>query len=90
MTDQISPLVESKAQDQAHFSHSAIETRPPLPPFTRQTAIVKVRLAEDGWNSRAPEKVALAYSPDSQWRNRAEFANGRREIIALAGTQVGT
>src|SRR6266550_2027454 len=58
-----------------------IPTRPPLPPFTRETAIQKVRLAEDGWNSRDPEKVALAYTIDSRWRNRAEFANGRQEII---------
>jgi nuclear transport factor 2 (NTF2) superfamily protein len=57
--------------------------RPPLPPFTRDTAIQKVRLAEDGWNSRDPEKVALAYTPDSRWRNRAEFANGRQEIVAF-------
>lgn len=57
--------------------------RPPLPPFTHETAIQKVRLAEDGWNSRDPEKVSLAYSPDSRWRNRAEFANGRSEIVAL-------
>ena len=47
------------------------------------TAIQKVRLAEDGWNSRDPEKVALAYTIDSRWRNRAEFANGRQEIIAF-------
>jgi len=60
-----------------------ITTRPPLPPFTRESAIQKVRLAEDGWNSRDPEKVALAYTIDSRWRNRAEFANGRPEIIAL-------
>ena len=56
-------------------------TRPPLPPFTRETAIQKVRLAEDGWNTRDPEKVALAYAIDSRWRNRAEFPNGRQEII---------
>jgi uncharacterized protein len=60
-----------------------VERRPPVPPYTRETAIVKVRLAEDGWNSRDPEKVAQAYSRDSHWRNRAEFANGRQEIIAL-------
>ena len=64
-------------------SQVEIKTRPPLPPFTRETAIQKVRLAEDGWNSRDPEKVALAYTMDSRWRNRAEFANGRGEIIAL-------
>ena len=60
-----------------------IETRPPFPPFRPDTARLKVRLAADGWNSRDPEKVALAYSVDSRWRNRAEFVNGRREIIAL-------
>lgn len=56
-------------------------TRPPLPPFTLETAKQKVRLAEDGWNSRDPEKVSLAYSVDSVWRNRAEFPKGREEII---------
>lgn len=54
-----------------------MSTRPPLPPFTRESAMEKVRLAEDGWNSRNPEKVALAYSPDTYWRNRAEFVHGR-------------
>ena len=57
--------------------------RPPVPPFTRESAIQKVRLAEDGWNSRDAAKVALAYTVDSRWRNRAEFANGRQEIIAF-------
>ncbi|MGA5822372.1 DUF1348 family protein [Kitasatospora sp. NPDC094028] len=57
------------------------EPRPPLPPFTRETAITKVRLAEDGWNSRDPERVALAYTPDSRWRNRAEFVTGRDGIV---------
>jgi nuclear transport factor 2 (NTF2) superfamily protein len=56
-------------------------TRPPLPPFTRETAISKVRAAEDAWNSRDPEKVALAYTIDSRWRNRAEFPHGRDEIV---------
>jgi nuclear transport factor 2 (NTF2) superfamily protein len=60
-----------------------MNTRPPLPPFSHETAIAKVRLAEDGWNSRDPEKVALAYSLDSRWRNRSEFVNGRQEIIAF-------
>jgi uncharacterized protein len=60
-----------------------MNTRPPLPPFSRETAIAKVRLAEDGWNSRDPEKVALAYSLDSRWRNRSEFVNGRQEIVAF-------
>jgi uncharacterized protein len=59
------------------------EPRPPFPPFTRETAIQKVRLAEDGWNSRNPEKVALAYTPNSYWRNRAEFATGYDEIVAF-------
>ena len=57
--------------------------RPPLPPFSKESAIQKVRLAEDSWNSREPEKVALAYTLDSHWRNRAEFINGREEIIAF-------
>jgi len=55
--------------------------RPLLPPFTEETAIQKVRLAEDAWNARDPQKVALAYTVDSRWRNRAEFPNGREEII---------
>jgi len=58
-------------------------TRPPAPPFTRDAAIVKVRLAEDGWNSRDPAKVALAYSVDTRWRNRAEFLSGRPEAEAF-------
>jgi nuclear transport factor 2 (NTF2) superfamily protein len=57
--------------------------RPPLPPFSLATAIQKVRLAEDGWNSRDPEKVSLAYTVDSRWRNRAEFPRGRDEIVAF-------
>src|ERR671928_1450160 len=56
-------------------------TRPPLPPFTRETAIQKVRLAEDAWNTRDPERVALAYTEDSRWRNRAEFFQGRPAIV---------
>ena len=57
--------------------------RPPLPPFTAETAAQKVRLAEDGWNSRDPERVAQAYTPDSRWRNRAEFLQGRDAIVAF-------
>jgi nuclear transport factor 2 (NTF2) superfamily protein len=57
--------------------------RPPLPPFTLETATQKVRLAEDGWNGRDPEKVALAYTVDSYWRNRAEFLQGREAIVAF-------
>jgi nuclear transport factor 2 (NTF2) superfamily protein len=56
-------------------------SRPPFPPFTSETAIRKVRMAEDGWNSRDPERVALAYTVDSSWRNRSEFLSGREEII---------
>ena len=59
------------------------DIRPPLPPFTYETAVQKVRMAEDGWNGRNPEKVALAYTIDSQWRNRAEFPVGREQIIAF-------
>ena len=59
------------------------EQRPPLPPFTRDTAIEKIRKAEDAWNTRNPEKVSLAYTPDSRWRNRSEFARGREQIVAL-------
>lgn len=58
-------------------------SRPPLPPFDEATAAEKVRLAEDAWNSCDPARVALAYTPDSQWRNRAEFLTGRREIEAF-------
>lgn len=61
----------------------ATTARPPVPPFTRESAMQKVRLAEDGWNSRDPDKVALAYTIDSRWRNRSEFINGRDEIIAF-------
>ena len=57
--------------------------RPPLPPFSLETAIEKVRLAEDAWNSRDPERVSLAYTPDSVWRNRAEFIQGRAAIEAF-------
>lgn len=56
-------------------------SRPPFPPFTQESAAQKVRLAEDGWNSRDPQKVALAYTVDSRWRNRSEFLRGREEII---------
>lgn len=59
------------------------ETRPPLPPFTVETAVQKVRMAEDAWNSRDPARVALAYTPDSRWRNRAEFIEGREAIEAF-------
>jgi nuclear transport factor 2 (NTF2) superfamily protein len=59
------------------------EQRPPLPPFTHETAVEKVRKAEDAWNGRDPQRVALAYSIDSRWRNRNEFIHGREEIVAF-------
>ncbi len=58
-------------------------SRPPLPPFTPESAVQKVRMAEDAWNSRDPARVALAYTPDSSWRNRAEFLQGRAAIEAF-------
>jgi uncharacterized protein len=58
-------------------------SRPPLPPFTQETAVQKVRLAEDGWNTRNPGKVSLAYTADSRWRNRAEFLRGTEQIVAF-------
>jgi len=76
MSDQKAPIIAAK-------NEGVITTRPPLPPFTHESAVQKVRLAEDGWNSRDPEKVALAYTPDSRWRNRSEFLNGRAEIVAF-------
>ncbi|WP_417709570.1 DUF1348 family protein [Roseibium aggregatum] len=57
------------------------EQRPPLPPFTLETARQKVRAAEDGWNSRNPEKVSLAYTPDTIWRNRSDFPVGRQQVV---------
>ena len=60
-----------------------MSSRPPLPPFTAETAAVKVRAAEDAWNSRDPERVALAYTEDSRWRNRSEFISGRAQIVAF-------
>jgi hypothetical protein len=65
------------------MSQLAEPQRPPLPPFTLETAAQKVRMAEDGWNSRDPTRVALAYTPDSRWRNRAEFLQGRTAIEAF-------
>jgi nuclear transport factor 2 (NTF2) superfamily protein len=60
---------------------STTDPRPPLPPFTAETAAEKARLAENAWNSRDPHRVSLAYTPDSRWRNRAELVNGREEIV---------
>lgn len=60
-----------------------METKPPFPPFDLESAKLKVRLAEDGWNSRDPKRVALAYSEDTRWRNRAEFVTGRAAVEAF-------
>ena len=64
-------------------SNQAQEQRPPFPPFSYEDAIIKVRKAEDGWNNKNPEAVALAYTPDSKWRNRNQFISGREEIISF-------
>lgn len=58
-----------------------MEQKPPFPPFTRETALQKVQLAEDAWNSRDPQRVALAYTPDTEWRNRNQFINGRAAVV---------
>ena len=63
--------------------HRKASMRPPLPPFTEETARQKVQLAEDAWNSRDAERVSLAYTEDSEWRNRSEFLNGRPAIVAF-------
>lgn len=60
-----------------------MESRPPLPPFTLETATKKVQAAEDAWNSRDPVRVSLAYTADTEWRNRAEFINGREQVVAF-------
>jgi nuclear transport factor 2 (NTF2) superfamily protein len=59
------------------------DSRPPLPPFTFETATEKVRKAEDAWNTRDPQKVSLAYTPDTRWRNRSEFLQGREQVVAF-------
>jgi len=61
--------------------NNAAESRPPAPPFTLETAIIKVRKAEDAWNGRNPVAVSMAYTPDSRWRNRSEFLEGRPQIV---------
>ncbi|MCV2366093.1 nuclear transport factor 2 family protein [Paucibacter sp. DJ1R-11] len=65
------------------MSHTPEAPRPPLPPFTLETAVQKVRMAEDAWNTRDPQRVVLAYTPDSRWRNRSEFPRGREQIQQL-------
>jgi nuclear transport factor 2 (NTF2) superfamily protein len=92
--DRTSSVRHSGAGDGRRFLHrpntvsnlggsAAMESRPPLPPFTLETARRKARAAEDGWNSRDPVRVSLAYTPDSAWRNRAEFFSGREAIVAF-------
>jgi nuclear transport factor 2 (NTF2) superfamily protein len=76
-------MPKESIQGEEIMATATTPARPPLPPFTRDSAIQKVRLAEDGWNSRDPARVALAYTIDSRWRNRSEFINGRNEIIAF-------
>src|SRR5215831_11229129 len=71
------------AQGEASMATAPRATRPPLPPFTRECAKHKVRLAEDGWNTRDPGTVALAYAINARWRNRSEFINGRNAIMAF-------
>lgn len=77
----------SVSKQSNHFTEQAMsineKIRPPLPPFTTDTAIEKVRMAEDAWNTRDPHKVAKAYTFDSRWRNRSDFPLGRDEIVAL-------
>lgn len=77
------PLGTLLVHDASIWKERNVSQRPPLPPFTTATAIEKVRLAEDAWNARDPQRVALAYTQDSRWRNRSEFINGREEIIAF-------
>ena len=69
--------------ERARPEEKALSSRPPLPPFTAESAAVKVRAAEDAWNTRDPQRVALAYTEDSRWRNRSEFLTGRAEIVAF-------
>jgi hypothetical protein len=76
-TSWVKRSLHRKATQETNMS----ESRPPFPPFTHETAIQKVRMAEDGWNSRDPHKVSLAYTVDSRWRNRAEFPIRREQIV---------
>ena len=63
------------------MANTSMNPRPPLPPFTEETALIKVQAAEDAWNSRDPERVSLAYTEDTEWRNRTEFIHGREEVV---------
>jgi nuclear transport factor 2 (NTF2) superfamily protein len=77
------PSCSGSFQSTVLLKGASIMSRPPLPPFTFETAVQKIRVAEDGWNSRDPARVALAYTPDSRWRNRSEFVTGRAAIEAF-------
>ena len=81
MTIEQAPAISSHTA--GDVSTQTAETRLPLPPFTLETAVQKVHAAENGWNSRDPAKVALAYSSQSQWRNRSEFVTGREQIVSF-------
>jgi hypothetical protein len=76
-------LSPKQTKEDAMSQITQTSTRPPLPPFTHETAIQKVRMAEDAWNTRDPERVSLAYTEDSRWRNRAEYPTGRTKIVAF-------
>ena len=76
-----SPLASAQDAKTSPAPKGSTMARPPLPPFTKETAAQKVRAAEDGWNSRDPQRVSLAYTEDSTWRNRAEFVTGRAQIV---------
>jgi len=80
-SQKISIVLRSFITNRSERIRMTENSRPPVPPFTEETAVQKVRMAEDGWNSRDPEKVSLAYTVDSTWRNRAEFISGRKEIV---------
>ena len=79
-SQKISIVLRSFITNRSERIRMTENSRPPVPPFTEETAVQKVRMAEDGWNSRDPEKVSLVYTIDSTWRNRAEFISGRKEI----------
>lgn len=83
LIDPIQKENEQLKKIMAEQAESEIEIKAPLPPFTHETAVQKIRMAEDGWNGQIPEKIALAYSKDSIWRNRSEFVTGREKIIEL-------
>src|ERR1700686_4701285 len=82
-------IARSQSQARTRPMNSPTQSRPPLPPFTAETAAQKARMAEDAWNTRDPARVALAYTVDSRWRNRAEFLQGRPAIEAFLARKWG-